>query len=255
MAVKTDSLETQTDTSHKQLQVADDAYSRKLDLTLADGSIKTVYLGTASVSAASHIRLAGQSQVYLGHGLATIDLSADPTAWIETTYMNLAQTDILTVTLQNAAGKFVFVHDSQNNWTLQDLAASEKLNPDAIPSLLAHLSNLQMTEPLGRIPKPEYGMDKPAAILTIDSKAGTSIKTTLLTVGQKQADNSYVIISSDSPYYVGTAQLYVNDFAVKTRNDFLALPPTPTPAPVLVPTVAPTASVELTATATITPTK
>jgi Domain of unknown function (DUF4340) len=255
IAVKTDALETKTSAAHKQLQVADDTYTRKIDLRLADGSTQTLYVGTAPSASAAHVRVAGQDNVYLARTFSSFDLSPDITAWIETVYLNVASSDILTATLKNAAGMFNFVLDPQNQWTLQGLSASEKFNPDSVVTLLAHLTNLQMIAPLGKTAKPEYGMDKPSAVLTIESKTSTGVKTTILTIGAKDpTDSSYVIISSDSPYYVRTSQFNVDEYATKTRDGFLILPPTPIPAPTLTSTVGISGTIEPGATATITAT-
>lgn len=253
LAVKTDALETSTTAAHRQLQVADDTFARKLDLQLADGSRQTVYIGAATTGASAHMRVAGKDEVYLARTFAAFDLNADATAWIEPVYVNLAQSDILTATLKNATGTFHFSHDAQNQWTLSDLAASEQINSDAIVTLLARLTNLQMIEPLGRTLKPEYGMDT-ATALVVDLKTDSGTKTLLLTIGAKNpTDNSYVIISSDSPYYVRTSQFNVEGFTTSNRTSFLTLPPTP------VPTVEPTATLEptvtITATGTTTTTK
>ena len=246
LSVKTDALETRTSAAHQQLQVAETAFTRKLDLKLADGSTRMLYLGTAPTGASAHVRVAGQDAVYLARTFSPIDLGLDASSWIETGYVNLPQSDILTATLQNAAGTFRFVRDAQNQWTLLGLTASEKFNPDVIVGMLAHLTNLQMMTPLGKLAKPEYGIDKPSAVLTLESKTDSGLKTTLLTIGAKdQTDNSYVIISSDSPYYVRTAQFNVDEFVTKTRDGFLVLPPTPTPAPT---SIAPSATATITST-------
>jgi hypothetical protein len=257
LAVKTDALETRTSTAHAQLQVAETAFTTKVDLKLADGTSQTLYLGTAPSGSSSHVRLAGHDEVYLARTFSPTDFNVDATAWIESVYLNLAQSDILTATLKNAAGTFRFVRDAQNQWTLLGLKAGEKINPDSVVTLLAHLTNLAMTTPLGRIAKPEYGMEPPQALLSIDSKTANGVKTTLLTIGAKDpADNSYVIISSDSPYYVRTAQFNVEEFVTKTRDGLLVLPPTPEPtvAPTIGAsgTIEPTATAAITATATIT---
>lgn len=262
LAVKTDALETRTNAAHKQLQVAEDTFSRKIDLKLADGTLKTLYIGTATTGSSAHVRVGGEDNVYLARTFAALDLTADVTGWIQTVYVNVAQSDILTATLKNAAGSFTFTRDAQNQWTMQGLAAGEKFNPDSVVTMLGHLTNLQMIAPLGKVAKPEYGIDQPAAVLTVNAKAGTGVATTILTIGAKNpTDNSYVIISSDSPYYVRTAQFNVDEYVTKTRTGFLTLPPTPTPSPTLTSTVGisgtimPNATATIAVTAPVTPTK
>jgi hypothetical protein len=69
-------------------------------------------------------------------------------------------------------------------------------------------------------------MDEPNAVVTVE----TGEKTITLRVGAKEPDaNRYVVISSESPYYVRVYEYSVRDLVEKTRDDFLQLPPTPTP--------------------------
>jgi hypothetical protein len=69
-------------------------------------------------------------------------------------------------------------------------------------------------------------MDEPNAMVTLE----TGDKTITLRVGAKEPDaNRYTVISSESPYYVQVYEYSVKDLVEKTRDDFLQLPPTPTP--------------------------
>jgi hypothetical protein len=61
-------------------------------------------------------------------------------------------------------------------------------------------------------------------------QAGT-IKTSTLRVGAKDdKDGSFVVISSESPYYVRVAGYSVENFVEKARDYFLQAPPTAAPA-------------------------
>jgi uncharacterized Fe-S cluster-containing radical SAM superfamily protein len=83
-----------------------------------------------------------------------------------------------------------------------------------------------MERPLGREEQPEYGMEQPSAVVRLE----TSDTTVTIRVGaQDPDDESYVVISSESPYYVEVASYAVQDLVEKTRDGFLQLPPTPTP--------------------------
>jgi hypothetical protein len=46
---------------------------------------------------------------------------------------------------------------------------------------------------------------------------------------QDAGDLSYVVDSSESPYYVRVSEFTVKDFVEKAREDFLVVPPTPAP--------------------------
>jgi hypothetical protein len=69
-------------------------------------------------------------------------------------------------------------------------------------------------------------MDEPSAVATIE----TADRTVTLRIGaQDPEDNSYVAISSESPYYVRVAEFSVQNLVENAREDFLEVPTTPTP--------------------------
>ena len=129
-------------------------------------------------------------------------------------------------------------------------------NPNNLTTLLTRLSSLAMIRPLGKADKPEYGLGQPTAVVTVkanDDSGGT--KTTVLRVGAKDDEsNTYVVISSESPYYVRVAGFSVEDFVTRTRQDFLQAQPTPMATPEATVTPEITATVEITPTLEIAPT-
>ena len=241
VAIKTDALVTRTSASHKQLQVADDTYARRVDLKLADGSTRTLLIGSASGASASYVRAGGQDAVYLAPNVASYSVGVNASGWVSSSlYLSFAQDKVTAVTLQNAQGSWNFTQDAQKQWTMAGLAAGDKFNPDSVTTLLATLSNVAMLQPLGKANKPEYGLDKPQAViaLTLQDSITATAKTITLSVGAKDPkDNSYVVFSSESPYYVRVAQFTVEGLVAKKRDDFMA---TPTPAPAVQATPQPT---------------
>ncbi len=230
VALKTGRPATQTAASHARLQVADDKYVRKLDITTSGGASKTLYLGSTAGAGATHIRLGGQNDVYLASGLSTWELNTDAASWIDTLYVNVTQADVTSLTLGNANGQLSFTKDAAGAWKLDGLAAGETLNASAITGLLGQVTQLRMTRPLGKNDDPAYGLAKPGAMATLKTKKDTQEKTITLTVGAKDAtDSSYVVKSSDSPYYVRVAEFGVKDLVEKKRDGFLQVPPTPAP--------------------------
>ncbi len=257
IGLKTDPLVTRTANSHARLQVSDTTYVRKVDLTLADGSVKTLYLGSAS-GGATHVRVSGQDDVYLARGLNSFEASTDAVTWIDAAYVSVPQDKILSVTIENAQGKFDFTKDPQNNWVLAGLTADRPFNPDSAVTLLARLSSITMVKPLGKTAKPEYGLDKPTATVTVVVSDTASTKVTTLKIGTQDAEGNYPVSSSDSTYYASVAGFNVDGFVTAKLDTFLvAATPTPIAAPTLEPAATPTmtptepvsATVPITATA------
>jgi hypothetical protein len=236
VGLKNNRLVTQTAASHKRLKVADDDFLRRLDLQTSGGASRTLYLGTSAGARATHVRVSGQDQVYLSGDLAIWDVNADSASWIDTAYFSVPQADVVAFTLGNAntvtasGGQWSLTKDAQGTWTLEGLAAGEQLDTNKVTALLNLVTSVRMTRPLGKTEQPAYGLTQPAAMVTLKTRKEDQEKTYTLTVGAQDAqDNSYVVKSSESPYYVRVAEYSVKELVEKKREDFL-LVPTPTPA-------------------------
>ena len=252
--LKTNPLVTRTSASHKRLQVADDDFVRRVDLTLADGSSRTLFIGSSS-GGGSHVRAGGQDEVYLAQELFSYDAGTAINNWIDTLYFSVAQDKMTGLKLENANGTLEFEKDASGNWTMKGLAAGEEFNANNLTTLLTRLSSLRMTSPLGKEAKSEYGLDQPTAVITLTANDESgSARTYTLRIGAKDAEtNDYVVISSESPYYVRVAGFSVEDFVTRARQDFLTLPPTPTATPEITPTPEATPALEVTPTPQDTP--
>jgi hypothetical protein len=215
---------TQSDTSHKRLQVAPDEFVRRVRFETSDGTQETLYLGSSPQFGATHFRLEGQSETYLTDELTRFDANASAGNWIDTSYQSVTQEDVTRMTLENSNGTFVFESDGQGNWTLVDLSENETLNETQVTSLLRRAASVTMKAPLGREERPSYGMDAPNAVVTLE----TDEKTIALRVGAKDTDAaSYVVKSSESPYYVHVGESSVRALVENGRDAFLQELPTP----------------------------
>ncbi|MBL7183566.1 MAG: DUF4340 domain-containing protein [Anaerolineae bacterium] len=232
VALKTNRLVTQTPASHKRLKVADDDFQRQIELELADGTTHRLYLGSSPRYGVSHVRAGGQNEVYLA-SLSASEAGVNASNWVDTLYFSVAQDQIVALTVENANGCFEFEKDEAGTWTMKYLAADETLNENNVKSLATRVSSLRMLRPLGKTEQDDYGLKEPNAIVTVETRDGEgNTKTYAIRVGAKsEEDNSYVVIASESPYYVRVSNYTVKDFVEKARDDFLELPPTPTPTP------------------------
>ncbi len=262
IGIKTDVLATNTASSLKRLQVADDDFVRKIDLQGADGKVRTLYLGTASGGSANHVRLGGQDNVYVARGINAFEAATDVNGWINPTYLSVPQSDILSASIENAQGKFEFANNA-NAWTMKNLPGGAQFNQQELMTLLARLGSLNMQSPLGKEARPEYGLDKPSATVTAVVSDTNATKVYTLKIGAQDSEGNYPVISSDSTWYVKVPGASVEPFINAKTETFLAqatptpegaLPPTPTAIPTLeaMPTL--TATEALTPTASITTT-
>lgn len=240
--IRTNRLITQTEGSHRQLQVAADDFNRKIEIKMKDGSTRTVYLGTSGGGSATHVRAGDQKEVYLTGEVLSWDVNATESNWVETLFFTVPQTATLGITLQNAQGTFEFERpNGEGEWTMKGLAPDEKLAQDSVQDLLFQVTSVRMEGPLGKTKQEQYGIDNPQAVITLKTKESDQEKRYTLTIGAKLEEEPkspdeekrsyYVLRSSESPYFVRVNEFFGNTLVGKKREDFLAQPPTPTPAP------------------------
>lgn len=225
-----------------QLNVGDESFTRRLELTLADGSERTLYIGSGPNFRSSHVRLGDENQAFL-----ILNFPADETAvrlqnWIDTAYVRLAEADIRALTLENGNGQFAFYRDENDQWQMRDLAEGEVFNDNNLISLVTSLTGLNLVEPLGTEARPEYGLDDPTArVAFVYTDAQGNEQTAELRIGALDPTEAYYVLSySESPYLVHISKFSVERFVERSRDEFLVQPPTPTPAPTTEPTPQPT---------------
>jgi hypothetical protein len=269
--IRADRLITESETSFRELQVSPDEYVRLVELDQADGKSYKLYVGKTGGGNTAHVRLDGQSQVYLTSDLTPSDVNATPASWIDTTYYTASTDDVVSITLQNANGTFDFTKDG-DNWTVSGLNEGEILNQTNFTPILNTITSLRMTEPISKEVQDTFGMDTPQAVITIHvmeteapettSAAPTPATSNLLGVSPETGtptdtpaptptpqkvekeytfqigaalDNGVVLKGSNSDYYVLIAQSTADHFLNKTQDNFATVPPTPTPEPTLTP--------------------
>lgn len=227
--LKTSRLVAETPSAQRRLQVADDAFSQRIDVETPAGT-KTLYLGTSGGVGSTHIRLGGQNRVYLVSGVADLGLRAEPSSWTNPAYFTVPQGDVVAMTLSNANGRWSLAKGGDGQWALQGLASGETLNPQSVQDLLDAASYVPLAQPLGKDQEPAYGLAQPSAVVTLVAKTESGEKTYTLTVGSHDpGDKTYVVKSSESPYFVRVGEYSLKDLVEKKREAFLTLPPTAVP--------------------------
>ena len=222
----TSRLVTRTPASHRRLKVSSDDFVLRLDFETVGGAQHTLFLGSSPQSGALHFRVDAQPETYLTGDFSTWETRAEAAAWIDAAYVNLDSAEIDRMTLENANGSFTFTRDEEDNWTMQGLGPDETLDQTAVDGVVQKAASLVMERPLGKADRSEYGMDRPNAAVQLESADATI---TIRVGAMDPEDESYVVISSESPYYVMVAEYSVQELVEKTGDGFLQLPPTPTP--------------------------
>lgn len=152
--------------SHDRLGVSGDEYERLLEVALADGGTRTIYLGTSAGASAAHVRLGDEDTVYLTSELAAWEVPARLASWIDTTYFSVPRDAITTLQIENANGVYQ-LQKTGDSWSLVGLADDETFDPESVTSLLGSVSTIRMTEPIGKEADPAWNMDEPVVTITL----------------------------------------------------------------------------------------
>jgi hypothetical protein len=230
-ALQSNRLVARTPTSHRRLQVAEDDFVRRVELTLADGESLTLFVGRAPTAQATHVRLAGQDETYLVDNLANWEVNATLGDWIDTAYITLDRNSITSLTVENGNGLFEFQKEGET-WNYPALPEGETFDEATLNTLISRIVNLQMVEPLGSAADPAYGLDEPRATVTVTAaNAEGEEETHTLAIGNEETESENTVVKwSGSPYYVRVASFNMQAIIDQTADDFLqAAAETPTP--------------------------
>lgn len=220
-------------TSHRQLKVADDDYNRLVEFSLEDGTQHAFYVGSAPSYGVAHIRVVGEDETYLISNLTLSDVSVSASTWVDTVYFSIPGDEIVGVTVENPQGTFDFSKDDAGAWTLAGFPEGETPNDSTINYVYSRVDDFRLLTPLGTTPLPEYGIDPPTATVTVQRQdAEGNANTYVFTIGaQDPDDNTWVMKSSESPFYVRVSQYTADDLVNWSMDSFIAEPtPVPTPA-------------------------
>ncbi len=223
-SLSTGRLVARSDASHRQLRVSPDDFVRRISLETSEGASPTIYLGSEPQYGSVHFRPSDQSETYLTSDLSTYEVSATVSMWIDTTYQRVPEDDVQRFTLENSGGTFAFERIEDDSWAWDGLGEDEKLDQTQVMNVLRRAASITMRAPVGREDHPRYGMDDPAALVTLE----TEEKTVTAWVGSRDAeDGSYFVKSSESEYYVRVAETGVSSLVESGRDTFLEEPPIP----------------------------
>lgn len=167
-----------------RLEVADRDFRRKLSLVSADAT-SALYLGGSAGADTVYVRLDGANQTYLGAGLSAWDASTQVSAWIDASYVDVPQVDVMRMKVTNANGSFEFARtfesafeQSDDAWRYLGLPDGETLEDTKLPGMLRNAAALRMVEPLGLQLLAEYGMDQPQVTVEIEYRQLVETETT-----------------------------------------------------------------------------
>ncbi len=218
LGLKTDRLVAQTAANQARLQVAPTNYALRIELGLTGGATRTLYVGTSPTYGSSHVRVDGQEQIYLEPNVDSYTFGPEAGNWVDTSWIALTPGSINQVTLENVNGRLVLVQE-QGGWKIPAAELNQVPDETKIQQLISQLETISMLAPLGTAEKPEYGMDKPQAVITLKTLEN---KTVTLKIGSGDA-TGFVAWSSESPYYVRVSVYQFQELVQTSLADWVTV--------------------------------
>lgn len=126
--------------SHRQLEVSDTDFQRRVTMKTDGEVVADLYMGTSPGFRKSHIRLVGQDQVYAAR-LNTFDLPANQDDWLDKSILAFDD-DINGITLDS-----IELSRAGENWTIvspHEQTESHQVDVAGITSLVSRLKSLRV---------------------------------------------------------------------------------------------------------------
>ena len=243
LALDTRRLVASNPANFARLEVKGDDYRRRIELT-GDDKSAVIYLGGSGGADTVYARRDGENNVYLGGGLNAWELSTQTAAWVDASYVSIAQDEALEIRVSNASGEITLLREGET-WTLAGLEEGEQFEDTRMPSVLRSAASVRLVEPLGLTERDNYGLDE--ARVTIDlryrklvesdadgsdesdeaAEPEYSDETLTLAFGVALEDGTIALKSSEAEYFVSVRETTFDLFNGLTRGDFVKVSESP----------------------------
>jgi hypothetical protein len=211
-------LVTRTASSHDRLQVGEESFSRKIEISTAGGAAEKIFLGVAPNYKTIHVRMDDDENVYLVKDLALWEAPADAVSWWPNQYVKFSVDAMQKVDLKNDNGSFSLEKDKEGKWRLAGNAAD--LKDETLTEFIDRIKEISLVDFVTDGKQKKLG--KPAAVLTVH----TPEKQINITIWPKDEETSdHVVKSSDSALYARVGAYEVEHLLQKKKMDFLVSNP------------------------------
>jgi D-alanyl-D-alanine carboxypeptidase/D-alanyl-D-alanine-endopeptidase (penicillin-binding protein 4) len=214
---------------HDKLEVSEESFQRKVTVTAGEDEI-VFYLGTAPSFKNTHIRLAGEDDVYLVNDFGTSDLAARAWNWVDRSYVEIPESDLWSVAVDNENGSFRLERDPATDaWAA--LGTAEELDSTEVDEVLRAVRTVNLQEPVSRTISPEFGLDRPVVTATLTVGSSTiaktppkTVETRVLEVGAEAEGGRRYVKASDREYVVTVNASSLKPLLKTTLEDLLPEP-------------------------------
>ena len=217
-------------TYHEKLEVSDEAYRRKVILTVGSET-KTLYIGSSPSFKNIHVRVDGDDAAYQVTGLAESDAGARAWNWVERKYHTVPKEEVWSVTLKNQHGQIQADRDpASDTWAV--LGLDKPTDKTKVDSLVSDAREIGLESPVGKSIKPEYKFDEGATLTLVTGTATVagspppSTTSIMVQIGSQVGDkNRHYVKASSSPYVIEAANWEVSKLLELKQADLLAPEP------------------------------
>ena len=214
---------------HDKLEVSEESFQRKVTVTAGEDEI-VFYLGTAPSFKNTHIRLAGEDDVYLVNDFGTSDLAARAWNWVDRSYVEIPESNLWSVAVDNENGSFRLERDPATDaWAA--LGTAEELDSTEVDEVLRAVRTVNLQEPVSRTISPEFGLDRPVVTATLTVGSSTiaktppkTVETRVLEVGAEAEGGRRYVKASDREYVVTVNASSLKPLLKTTLEDLLPEP-------------------------------
>ena len=176
----------------KQLKVSDAVFEKKISFLKGDKTEKVLYLGSAPTFRKVHVRLSGESPVYVVD-FTSYDAAPKPEDWYDRQLLNLAKEKLTGLQLQGIA-----IEKKNGLFQPVGMNAEQEANEGEVNSLITKVTGINFETPIGIEEKPEFGLAEPALEVVLQKEDNQSVT---LRFGKLKDAESYVLKSSTEPFF------------------------------------------------------
>ncbi len=155
-----------------RFKVADNGFAHKLTLLQDGKTTNTIYFGTSPGLRKLYLRVDKEVEIH-SLTLTAQDLEPKAESWIDTTVLHLKPEHIVRVHLPG-----LVLERTKDGLQPVGLKEGEKAIKERLDALVNRLTQLTISNILGKEDKAEYGLDTPALQYSIDLDGGTTISYT-----------------------------------------------------------------------------
>ncbi len=188
-------------TSFPGLEVADEMFTRRIEVAGTDGEAHGVLVGAAS-GKEINARVAGDDEVYRVRGLTAFTIAEHANRYFERQLLKLEAASVSAIELRRPGQPpFVLEKGADGAWTAPGRV--EPVVQSEAEAFVGSLGNVRMLEPVGKEKKPDMGFDQGTVVyLTITDEAGQTRSETYRLGAEIAGESGRVWFALDSSPFV-----------------------------------------------------